>query len=113
VRSAFYVHVGSYVYPYTHVWYRSRDRVITILSRQWDVQQRNRSSVCRKNKGFLFFEAFSSALGSTQPFLQWVPAALSLWVERPERENEQCRGSVRLGPYLKFCYEFMAFAEAT
>jgi hypothetical protein len=35
---------------------------------------------------FLFTTASRSALGPTQPPIQWVPGALSLGVKRPERE---------------------------
>ena len=109
VRSAFYVQVDPYSFPYTHVWYRSLDRVIIILTRQWNGQPRNRGSVCLKNKRIFFFEAFRSAFGSSQPYLQWIPAALSPWIKRPVRETEQCRGSVRLGSYLHLSFAFMAF----
>jgi hypothetical protein len=34
----------------------------------------------------LFFETSRPALGLTQPPIQWVPIALALEVERPERE---------------------------
>jgi hypothetical protein len=35
---------------------------------------------------FLFITAPRTALGPTQPPIQWVPAALSLGVKRPERK---------------------------
>jgi hypothetical protein len=37
---------------------------------------------------FLFTILSIMALGSTQPPIQWVPGALSLGVERPEREAD-------------------------
>jgi hypothetical protein len=37
---------------------------------------------------FLFTTASRTALGPTQPPLQWVPGALSLGVKRPEREGD-------------------------
>jgi hypothetical protein len=37
---------------------------------------------------FLFTTASRTALGSTQPPIQWVPVALSLGVKRPEREAD-------------------------
>jgi hypothetical protein len=37
---------------------------------------------------FLFFIEFSSALQSTQPFIQWVPVALSPRVKLAERETD-------------------------
>jgi hypothetical protein len=33
--------------------------------------------------GFLFSSPWSSALDSTQPYIQWVPGALSSGVKRP------------------------------
>jgi hypothetical protein len=38
---------------------------------------------------FLFTTASRPALGPTQPPIQWVPGALSLWVRRPGREADQ------------------------
>jgi hypothetical protein len=37
---------------------------------------------------FLFTTASRSALGPTQPFMQWVPGILSLEVRRPGREAD-------------------------
>jgi hypothetical protein len=37
---------------------------------------------------FLFFTASRTALGPTQPPIQWVPGALSLGVKRPGREAD-------------------------
>jgi hypothetical protein len=37
---------------------------------------------------FLFTTASRTALGPTQPPIQWVPGALSLWVKRPGREAD-------------------------
>jgi hypothetical protein len=37
---------------------------------------------------FLFTTAFRTALGPTQPPIQWVLGALSLGVKRPEREAD-------------------------
>jgi hypothetical protein len=37
---------------------------------------------------FLFTAASRTALGRTQPPIQWVPGALSLWVKRPGREAD-------------------------
>jgi hypothetical protein len=37
---------------------------------------------------FLFTTASRTALGSTQPLVQWVPGALSLGVKRPGREAD-------------------------
>jgi hypothetical protein len=38
---------------------------------------------------FLFTTASRTALGSTQPPIQWVPGALSLGVKRPGREADR------------------------
>jgi hypothetical protein len=38
---------------------------------------------------FLFTTASRTALGSTQPPIQWVQGVLSLGVRRPEREADQ------------------------
>jgi hypothetical protein len=37
---------------------------------------------------FLFSTVSRTALGSTQPPIQWVPGALSLGVKRPRREAD-------------------------
>jgi hypothetical protein len=37
---------------------------------------------------FLFTSASRTALGPTQPPIEWVPGALSLGVKRPEREAD-------------------------
>jgi hypothetical protein len=37
---------------------------------------------------FLFFTAFSPALGPTKPPIQWVPGALSPELKRPGREAD-------------------------
>jgi hypothetical protein len=37
---------------------------------------------------FLFTTASRTALGPTQPPIQWVPESLSLGVKRPEREAD-------------------------
>jgi hypothetical protein len=37
---------------------------------------------------FLFTTASRTAVGSTQPSIQWVPGALSLGVKRPESEAD-------------------------
>jgi hypothetical protein len=37
---------------------------------------------------FLFTTAYRTALGPTQPPIQWVPGVLSLGVKRPEREAD-------------------------
>lgn len=66
-----------------------------------------------RTREFFYFEAFRSAFGSTQPYLQLIPADLSPWIKQQGRENEHCRGSVRLGPYLHFSFAFMAFTETT
>jgi hypothetical protein len=39
-------------------------------------------------KNFLFSMSSRPALESTQPPIQWVPGALSPWVERPGREAD-------------------------
>jgi hypothetical protein len=38
---------------------------------------------------FLFTIASRSALGPTQPPIQWIPKALSLGIKRPEREADR------------------------
>jgi hypothetical protein len=46
----------------------------------------------RRRLGIFLFTAESrTALGSTQPPIQWVPGALSLWVKRPGREADHSR----------------------
>jgi hypothetical protein len=37
---------------------------------------------------FLFTTASRTALGPTQPHIQWVPGALSMGVKRPVRESD-------------------------
>jgi hypothetical protein len=37
---------------------------------------------------FLFTTAFRTALGPTQPPIQWIPGAFSLGVKRPGREAD-------------------------
>jgi hypothetical protein len=37
---------------------------------------------------FLFTTASRPDLVPTQPPIQWVPGALSLWVKRPDRESD-------------------------
>jgi hypothetical protein len=38
---------------------------------------------------FLFTTVSKTALGPTQPLIQWVPEALSLGIKRPGREADQ------------------------
>jgi hypothetical protein len=42
---------------------------------------------------FLFTTAYRTALGPTQPPIQWVPAAFSLGVKRPGREADHSASS--------------------
>jgi hypothetical protein len=47
--------------------------------------------------GILLFTAASrTALGPTQPPIQWVPGALSLGVKRPEREPDHSPSSAEV-----------------
>jgi hypothetical protein len=63
---------------------RSRDSVVGTAGRQ-----RGRSSNPGRVKNFLFSTSSRSALGSTQPPIQWVSGALSPGVKRPGREADQ------------------------
>jgi hypothetical protein len=49
-----------------------------------------RSSSPGKVKNFLFSKSSRSALGSTQPPIQWVPGVLSLGLKRQAREADHC-----------------------
>jgi hypothetical protein len=68
---------------------RSRDSVVGIATGygldDWGVGVRVRSSSPGRIKNFLFSMSSRSALGSTQPLIQWVPGAFSPG-ERPGRE---------------------------
>jgi hypothetical protein len=68
---------------------RSRDSVVGIATGygpDWGVE--GRSSSPGKVKNFLFSTSSRTALGLTQPPIQWVPGALSPAVKRLEREAD-------------------------
>jgi hypothetical protein len=50
---------------------------------------------------FLFTTASRKALGPTQPPIQWVPGALSLWVKRPGREADHSSPSAEVKEYVE------------
>jgi hypothetical protein len=66
------------------LWCKSRDSSVCIATRigvlGFDSQ--------RGLRIFLFITASRTALGPTQPDIQWVPGALSLGVKRPGREAD-------------------------
>jgi hypothetical protein len=53
------------------------------------VRPRNQSSSPGRVKNFLFSTSSILVLGPTQPFVQWVPGALSPRLKRPGREVDQ------------------------
>jgi hypothetical protein len=59
---------------------------------------------------FLFTTASRTALGSTQPPLQWVQDALSLGAKRPEHETEHLLPS---SAEVKECMEFFLHSPNT
>jgi hypothetical protein len=65
---------------------RSRESVVGITAGYGLEDRGGRSSSPGRVKNFLFSTSSRSALGSTQPPIQWVSGALSPGVKRPGRE---------------------------
>jgi hypothetical protein len=59
---------------------------------------------------FLFTTASRTALGPTQPPIQWVPRALSLWVKRPGRKIDHSPTS---SAEIKECVELYLHSPNT
>jgi hypothetical protein len=82
---------SNYKYPYylnnftTHTSQAQRSRYNDWLQAG---RRRGRSSSPGMVKNFLFFTSNTPALGSTQPFVQWVPEAFFPGVKRQGREAE-------------------------
>jgi hypothetical protein len=51
-------------------------------------RMRGRNLSPGRAKNFLWFMSMRQAPGSTQPYIQWVPGPLSLWVKRQGREAD-------------------------
>jgi hypothetical protein len=74
--------------------YNPQDRYFTIHRREnlkmaLDYRLDDRGFESRQGLGiFLFTTASRTALGPTQPHIQWVPGALSLGVKRPGRKDD-------------------------
>jgi hypothetical protein len=79
--------VKIYSTEFTYIW-RSRDSSVGIAL-GYGLEDRGPRVRFPAGLGiFLFTTASRTALGPTQPPIQWVPGALSLGVKRPEREDE-------------------------
>jgi hypothetical protein len=64
---------------------RSRGSSVSIVTR---LQAKTAGFVFRQELGFLFATSSRPTLGSTQPPMQWVSAAISPEVKRPGREAD-------------------------
>jgi hypothetical protein len=68
---------------------KSHDSSVGIIALGYGLDDRSSGFDSRRGLGiFLFTTAFRTALGPTQPPIQWVPGALSLGIRRPGCEAE-------------------------
>jgi hypothetical protein len=82
----------------------SHDNSVSVVTALQGKQLRIRGSVLVGDRIFLFSVGPRSALGSTQPLIQWVLGSLSSWAKRPGYESAHSPpSSAKLGMHRQGC----------